>query len=232
MGQTVWKYTPPYDDIIGGPGNRILLKGTMEAGWFGEVKASDFITGDELARKVGLNAGVSQNSNISWLKFGYRDRVHYIPKGSFRHSISWKNINSVNCVYGDKVIKHNGRKYSVMLPRGMGEDIQPDPKIAFDYEEDRAALYNSMWNKLILPVHKNAPSSWEYPENVNSPTENWETNYNFYSSKGNKIWCQEYAIERGYILTRFINSVSFVNYNLTGFNNSDFGWLPVLKLIG
>ena len=67
MDQTVWKYTPPFDDVIGGPGNRILLKGTMDAGWFGEVKASDFITGDELAKLIGLTAGTSQYSDEPWL---------------------------------------------------------------------------------------------------------------------------------------------------------------------
>lgn len=30
---------PSFDDIIGAPGNRKLLAGNMQAGWFGEVPA-------------------------------------------------------------------------------------------------------------------------------------------------------------------------------------------------
>lgn len=50
MGENeiLWEF--PQDDKIGAPGNRALLAGNMEAGWFGEVPASDFITGDELAK--------------------------------------------------------------------------------------------------------------------------------------------------------------------------------------
>lgn len=231
MDQTVWKYTPPYDDVIGGPGNRKLLKGTMEAGWFGEVPASDFITGDELARMIGLTAGVSQNSTNPWFKFGYRNNVFYIPKGSFRHSISWKNIKSVNCVYGDKIIEYGGRKYSVMLPRGVGEDAQPDPRIAVDYEDHPSVLHNSMWNKLILPAHKNAPNNWKKPENVNSPTQNWGTYFNFSDFNGYDIWCQENVIEKGYLLTRSTKYPSFAKFNLSGRSDDSYGWLPVLKLI-
>lgn len=117
MDQTVWKYTPPYDDVIGGPGNRKLLKGTMEAGWFGEVKASEFITGDELARLIGLTAGTSQYSNEPWLKFAYENDVYLIAKKPFRYGLSHDQLNAVKAVYGDltKVIK--GKKYAIMLDR-------------------------------------------------------------------------------------------------------------------
>lgn len=239
MDQTVWKYTPPYDDVIGGPGDRKLLKGTMEAGWFGEVPANEFITGDELAKLIGLTAGTSQYSNGQWFKFAYEGGVLYIPKRSFRYGLSHDDINAVNAVYGDRVETIRGKNYAIMLPRGTGEDVQPDPKkVISGY--NGAVNHNSMWNKLMLPIHKNAPSNWAYKENVQSPTENWNIGYtdadlvtHYYNGYGSHIWCQETV--RGNISYRLYRAgyeVSFSNFNVSSISIPDFGWRPVLKLIG
>lgn len=236
MGQTVWKYTPPFDDVIGGPGNRKLLKGTMKAGWFGEVKASELITGDELARLIGLTAGTSQYSNEPWLKFAYKGDILFIAKKPFRHSISWEEIEKVNAIYGDRLINHKGLKFALMLPRAIGEDVQPNPKVVSNVYNE-AANYNSMWNKLMLPIHKNAPSNWRYKKNVNSPTENWNVGYTdadliveSRAGKGSNSWCQEkvgnlYAILRG--SGDISDSTKFYFSSRYPFC----GWRPVLKLI-
>lgn len=241
MDQTLWKYTPPYDDVIGGPGNRKLLKGTMEAGWFGEVKASEFITGDELAKLIGLTAGISQYSNEPWLKFAYKNDILFIAKKPFRHTISWDNINSVNAVYGDRIETIDGKKYAIMLPRGIGEDVQPDPKRMISNYEG-SLNHNSMWNRLMLPIHQKAPSNWAYKDNVKSPTENWNVGYtdadlvvHYRNGNGSRSWCQEMVNEekeRSNRLYRGYYGVSSSGYS--SFRSAGFlrGWRPVLKLIG
>lgn len=235
--RVLWEF--PQDDKIGAPGNRTLLAGIMDAGWFGEVPASDFITGDELAKVVGLTTGVSQHSNEPWLKFAYKGEVHLVAKKPLRHSINWFAINSVNCVYGDRVIEIKGKKYAVMLMRGIGEDVQPDPRVMISEFKGRVD-HNSMWNKLMLPIHKNAPSSWAHPDNVKSPTENWNvgytdsdllTHYNY--GNGTYAWCQEKVVsEKSYIVIRGHIGVSYSTNRF--FDNSTVlhGWRPVLKLVG
>lgn len=236
MEQTVWKYTPPYDDLIGGPGNRILLKGTMEAGWFGEVKASELFTGDKLAALIGLTDGTSQYSNESWLKFAYEGDVLFIAKKPFRYNLFWNSINKANAVYGDRIIRKNNRKYAIMLPRGTGKDIQTDPKKGINGYAG-TVNHNSMWNVLMLPIHQKAPSEWVFPNNVKSPTENWNVGYtdadlitSYKNGNGSNCWCQE-TVSNGHLI-RGGNGVSD-SYKYESYRfSTDIGWRPVLKLIG
>jgi hypothetical protein len=227
---------PSINDIIGAPGNRRLLAGNMQAGWFGEVPASDFITGDELARMIGLTAGRSQYSNEPWLKFAYKGSVLLVSKKPIRYDISWNNINAANCVYGDKTIDIKVRKYKVMLMRGIGEDVQPNPK-TLNKAFDGAAYHNSMWNKLMLPIHQKAPSSWSYPSNVKSPTENWNVGYTDADLCTNKVngsysWCQETVFNDSSRISRGGNGVSKSYSEKMYFSNEYCGWRPCLQLIG
>ena len=238
MDETAWKYTPPYDDVIGGPGSRKLLKGTMDAGWFGEVKASNFITGDDLAKLIGLAAGTSQYSNEPWLKFAYENDIYFIAKKPFRHSVSWNDINRVNAVYGDRTETIRGKKFAVMLPRGTSKGSQPDPKMISN-EASGWANHNSMWNRLMLPIHKNAPSNWSNPDNVKSPTENWNVGYtdadlitHYSNGNGSYNWCQETVYESSSRLYRGNDGVSGSGGYYSSNTKSRFGWRPVLKLIG
>ena len=229
---------PSFDDVIGAPGNRKLLAGNMQAGWFGEVPSSDFITGDALAKLVGITSGISQYSNEPWLKFAYKGDVYLVVKKPIRYQITWIDINAANCVYGDKTIDINGKTYQVMLMRGIGEDVQPNPKTLY-LAYDGAACHNSMWNKLMLPIHQKAPSSWAYKNNVKSPTENWNVGYtdadlitNSSNGNGSFCWCQEVIYQSQYRSMRGSRGVSFATASHLGDIGIDYGWRPALKLIG
>lgn len=238
MGENeiLWEF--PQDDKIGAPGNRTLLAGNMDAGWFGEVPSSDFITGDELAKVVGLTAGVSQYSDEPWLKFAYKKEVCLVAKKPFRHSISWNDINTVNAVYGDRVIRIKGKKYAVMLMRGIDENRQPDPRSVFAVTEG-SVNHNSMWNRLMLPIHKNAPSYWNNSDNVKSPTENWNVGYSnadllvqYTFGKGACSICQESVSDSRRVLERGLFRVFDSYWTYKESNGSNEGWRPVLKIIG
>lgn len=229
---------PSFDDVIGAPGNRRLLAGNMQAGWFGEVPASDFITGDELALKVGISAGTSQYSSEPWLKFAYKGNVYLVAKKPFRHTISWDQINAANCVYGDKILNIKNKDYKIMLMRGISEDVQPDPKKIIG-EYGGAVNHNSMWNKLMIPIHQKAPSSWAYPSNVKSPTENWNVGYtdadlitHHNNGNGSYSWCQETTYGPSDRSVRGEYGVSCAYFVSFYHVSSDFGWRPCLKLIG
>lgn len=238
---------PGFDDVIGAPGSRRLLAGNMQAGWFGEVPASDFITGDALAKLVGITEGTSQYSNEPWLKFAYEGSVLLVTKKPIRYSINWNNINEANCVYGDRVVEITDKKYKVMLMRGIGADVQPDPKVNTKQPKHYIGkdCQNSMWNKLILPLHVNAPNKWQIPANVDSPTEDWKVGYtdedlgttNRNGIKGAYTLCQDYlGVEARYgfyeCAARALKSVEYFE-KIPHSNSLDYaGWRPCLKLIG
>lgn len=216
-----------------GPGPSKLIGGNLQAGFYGEVKASEFITGDELARIIGLTAGTSQNSNEPWLKFSYLGNTEFIAKKPLRYAIPWDNINAVNAVFGNKIIEINGLKYKVRLPKGKSEGKQNDSS---SYNRD--INKGSEWNKLMLPIHQKAPSNWENKYNVNSPTENWNVGYTdadlfTHRNKGNGTysWCQEYGESTSYRLIRGGVGASY-SYSTTPSGAYDrYGWRPVLELV-
>ena len=233
-GLTVTTKIAPFDDKIGAPGNRKLLKGTMEQGWFGEVPASDFITGDELAKLIGLTAGTSQYSNEQWLKFAYMGKVELVPKKPFRYGISYDQIKAVGCVDGSKIIEHKGKKYKVRLFKGKTEGKQNDSSAY-----NGTINHNSEWNKLMLPIHANAPSNWAHKGNVKSPTEDWGVDYtdadlltHYNHGNGSYNWCQEYGNSTSGRSMRGNGGVSYASYSRSSYSYSDSGWRPVVELVG
>lgn len=213
------------------PGPTKLVGGNLQAGFYGEVPAKDFITGDELARRIGLTAGTSQFSNEPWLKFSYLGKVEFVAKKVFSYKLSWNAINAVNAVFGNKTIDICGKTYKVRLMKGKTEGKQNDQRVS-----SGAINHGSEWNKLMLPIHKNAPSNWKYPDNVNSPTENWSVGYTDAdlltgsAENGSYSWCQEFSnsIER---LARGFLGVSYVGKCSPSFSIVYYGWRPVLELI-
>lgn len=234
LGQST-KISTQLDDKMRSPGNWKLLNGTMQQGWFGEVSANDFISGDELARKVGITAGTSQNSNCGWLKFAYMGKVEFVAKKTIRHSISWDNINAANAVTGQRTIDIGGKTYKIRLMKGKTEGKQNDSN-----SDNGHIIMGSEWNKLMLPIHQKAPSNWVCKFNVNSPTKNWNVGYTdndllttIDAGNGSLSWCQEYGKNTLRRLIRGGVDVSAADgsYRDPSEIGNYCGWRPVLELV-
>lgn len=219
------------------PGPTTLRGGNLQAGFYGECPTSEFITGDELARMIGLTAGKSQYSTEPWLKFSYLGKIEFVAKKPFRCAITWNDINAVNAVFGDRTIEIKGNTYKVRLMKGKTEGKQDDTS---EYKGD--ICKGSEWNKLMLPIHKNAPSSWKYRDNVNSPTENWDVGYANRDlttlsdwSYGSQSWCQEtFSSNFGqrYRLLRGLHTgIAYSNRGGSTDYGNNYGWRPVLELV-
>jgi hypothetical protein len=220
------------DDMSGSPGPINLVGGTMDAGYFGTVPSTEFIDGDSLASEIGLSTGVSQYSNTDWLKFAYKGKILFRPTKAIRHSISWDAINNVGCVFGERTHTINGLTFKVRLMKGA----LTNPSKTND--NDKGAI-GSEWNTLMLPIHESAPSDWAYPNNVNSPTEDWGidfTNQDLMThhdyGNGSYVWCQEtpevYTTQR---VIRGNNGVSYSSRVSSSGTVSHYGWVPVLELV-
>lgn len=216
------------------PGPSKLIGGNLQAGFYGEVPTSEFITGDELAKQLGITLGVSQNSNGGWLKFSYMGKTEFIAKKTFRYSISWDNISYQNAVTGQRTIKIGDHTYKIRLMKGRDEG---NPfYYTGPYSGD--GVKNSEWNRLMLPIHKNAPSNWVFEYNVNSPTENWNIGYtdkdlftHYTAGNGACTLCQEYGAIPQDRLYRGYSGVSDSNYVTKSDSGNYCGWRPVLELV-
>lgn len=219
-----------------GPGPSTLMKGNMQAGYFGEVAMSELITGDALADLIDLTAGVSQYSGTAgWLKFAYQGKIQYVAKKPLRYGLSWDEINAVNAVYGNKIIRIDDLDCKVRLMHGANQDPVSAP-----YGEIN---YYSEWNKLMLPILTYAETgSWTMPQCIESDLPYWgvdfsDTDLGVLFTPGSSSWCQEtYEHEwAGNIISERIYR-GFEGADCSGSNSPDndssyYGWRPVLELV-
>jgi hypothetical protein len=91
-------------DYTNSPGSKYLWAGDKQAGFFGIVPASDFITGTDLATQIGLTAGTAMESNTSWIKYIIDGKIRYVPLRPIKHSVTWDAIYNAGAVYGDGTI--------------------------------------------------------------------------------------------------------------------------------
>lgn len=213
------------------PNHNILFAGNSDAGFYGEVEAVDFIDMDEFKSKVGYSL-FSFNSNTNWLMFSLDGKKILTTKKPIGHSVSWSNLETRNLVFGNKTIEIGGKTYAVRLFRGAENNPSNNT------DEDRDAI-GSEWNRLMLPISAEAPNSFKYPK-FTGVTEDWGIGYSNADlgqgsgSLGYWNWCQETVGSDSSL--RVIRG----NYDglsvVTGLHSnnklSDYGWRPVLELIG
>lgn len=224
-----------------GPGPSRLIAGTMQAGFFGEVPASDLLNARDLTDALDLYGGNISNYNEPYLKFSYEGKIQFISKKNMRSNISWNHLSSADVVLG-KTISIDGLTYKVRLMSGSAKN--PSGSSGAD-------LHGSEWNKLMLPIHEQSiDKSWEYPSNVEWNIPVWNHNYgsgrdgmytdldlntlNGVDYPGSFSWVQEswagnpndYFIMRG-----GGNGVTYASSEIRNSTRVYAGWRPVLELI-
>lgn len=219
------------DDISGSPGEKNLVVGTMEQGFFGEVPSSEFITGDALCSELGITEGTSKFINEPWLKFALDGKILFRPKKAIRSHISWEHINEKNCVYGDRIIEINGVKYKVRLMKGALTNPRDDSG------GDKGAK-GSEWNRLMLPIHIRAKDkSWKYPAYVEDNIPYWGIDYTDSdlrlsgSSNGRAVWCRERNEKSDIRVYRGEDGVSYSHGSIPSSTYSEYGFAPVLEVV-
>ncbi len=214
------------------PGPSELVAGTLEQGYYGEVSASEFINGNDLAVQIGLIAGTTFNSDAGWLKFALDYKTLYVAKRPFRRSISWDQINARGAVFGDTQVEINGKLYKVRLLKGRGDGLTTSISDGYDTQP----THNSEWNRLMYHV---SGLPFEYVQNTLASegiTEgDWaqfseaELLTNAGSGNGSNSFCQDTIgtnrCVRGY------NGVSYIRSTGRTSTSSILGWRPVLELV-
>ncbi len=218
--------------LRGGGDREPLLAGTYEQGYYGEVLASEFITGDQLATRIGLTAGTAFNSDAGWLKFSLENRTLYVAKRPFRRSIAWNDLDAIGAVFGTIQITINGKQYQVRLLKGRGDGLTTSIPYGFDTQP----THNSEWNRLLYHVSgKPFIDSRNTLESEGITEGDWAqfseaellTNYTY--GNGSYSWCQDGTGTLRCV--RGSDGVSFINSIHRASTGATYGWRPVLELV-
>lgn len=90
-----------------GPGNKELLAGTLQAGYFGEISASELFQGSEVDVASGLTTGTLSSPLVTWLKFAYKGKFLFVAMKQIRTNLAWMDLYNAGLVYGER----GGGKY-------------------------------------------------------------------------------------------------------------------------
>ena len=162
-GGFVAKYLPN-----SGPGNKTLLAGDEQLGFFGEVASAQLIDSGELELWLGISGGtVVTATGLVWLKFIRKGKVIYYAKTHVRSALPWNTLYLAGAVYGErgpgynsganpptdqlktKVIQEGDREWMVKarLPRGYNTDPFVGPGTSHP-----EAVIGSEWEDLMNRV--------------------------------------------------------------------------------
>lgn len=172
-----------------GPGPKTLVGGSYFFGYFGEVPASELITGQSLVTTTTVTEGSVSAQPTVWLKFIIDGRVVYIAKQPIVSAISWIHLKNKNLVDGSKILTIGSEQYSIRLMRGA-----PAMSITITgTNDDLEITHGSEWNKLIYRVVNKPGLSSE-----GIPFGEWAQFSDDALGIGNNprqsTWCQESAI--------------------------------------
>lgn len=99
-------------DYTNAPGNKVLVAGTRENGFYGFVQPQEFgkiesnpeaqqdVSATNLALAIGLSGGTAINQDTAWMKFSRKGEIYLVPVKPLRHSVTWNAIYNQGAVYG------------------------------------------------------------------------------------------------------------------------------------
>ena len=237
-------------ELLPPPGTTDLVGGDLQAGFYGEVSSEELISGDELAAQLDLSAGVSQNSDVPWLKFSYNNTIQYTPLKPIRHTISWNDLNNAGLVFGDKTIDIDGNTYKVRLFKGTRF---PESNLLLEHgEKNTPDMYHgSEWNRLMAPIHDGAtvdggwrqqqlaqylgesdvPGQWYGPSNPSGYSDADFGTTIRYPALGSSQWAQETIFKSTHRITLGSSHVINPFADISSEVQSAYGWRPVLELV-
>lgn len=200
--------------------------------YLGEVLASDFVTGSELATLLGFSNGIAKDDSAGWLKFKSQEGMTFlVAKKTLRYRLSWNQLEAALIVYGNKLVNIRGNTYKIRLMKGAEAD--PTAWLTTDTQENPPIAKPSEWNRFIHRVAVGNPTGAASFANFALTDLSIAV-----SGTGGMTLCQETL---GQTTTQ---SIARGNANLAQFNyvnKSDgtvattqdhYGWRPVLELVG
>ncbi len=205
-----------------------LIAGNLDCGYCGSVLGAEMgtfdngpaegqnVTASSLALATGVSEGIAFNHDIIWHKFIRDSEVILVAQKPIRHSVSWTELASNNCVFGGKVVSIGGVKYRVTLLRGLSAEC-------VNYTSNNG----SEWNDLLIPLTDGRFANLTL------------TDLGVKSGNGYYSWCQDTTIGATtvgdslriglYRSRRGGGSVTGADDTHASVANKNFGWRPALR---
>lgn len=212
-----------------------LLAGTYEHGYYGEIPATEFITGNDLATNLNLTLGTAFNSDAGWLKFSLDYKTLYVAKRPFRYNMSSGALAATGVTNGSKTIIVKDKLYIVRLLRGLKV---PTPSGSVSTGSDTPDTYGSEWNRLMYHISASPNNGAMTSEGITSGDWAQLTNDDLgimTTPGGARSICMD-TIQNGNYVYRGVVSASVAN--LSNFAAASlattaaaYGWRPCLELI-
>lgn len=193
-----------------------------------ELSNEQFISYSELSTLAGVNVGVLHNEGQGWLRFYYEGKELIVSKKSIRHSITWDQIHSRGCAFGESTITVLGNKYKVRLLKGA--DHNPTQIVSPGYGYHIEGSHESEWNRLFYPLVKDDSN---IPPEIRNPIAPYSNrDLGVYSEYGSFSWCQEtHQDNTTWRVLRGSSGVSYLQRIDSSNVHTNFGWRPCLELI-
>lgn len=227
-----------------GPGPQILEYGDTQAGFFGEVSATELFSTSALREQVGLSTiGTVVIEYPIWLKFIYKGKFLFIPKSPLSYGYSWSMLYEKGLVYGVddvgptelfshleqtnqlRVVIKDGYRFKVRLIEADPEN----PSTTYTSTATRADYdKESEWNTLFYRIVRETPEEVLGPKWADYPTSEIVTS--LYSlSKTHAAQNAESYVNVSLGANNAINYKRIVNLDTV---SASHGWRPVLELAG
>lgn len=202
----------------------------------GEVSPAALISGADLATQMGLTVGTPHNGSSGWLKFFDKtdNKIKYIAKKSFRHSLTRNQLSSVNLITGNREIVIGGKTYKVRLVKGAGSNPSQN-----NAGNDAAGSHGSEWNRLMYHVCNGVAADVFTSEGGNKDWAEYtdvDLGLGPTVAQGSFTMCQEthgananFVVCRGY--GGAAGSVTYFGYTAFTDTAARMGWRPLLELV-
>lgn len=225
-----------------GPGIQLLTKGSLEAGFFGEVSSAELFSTTQLSQEVGFLGGTTVEEYPVWLKFAYRGKFLFIPKVPIKSFVYWAMLYNAGLVYGTNdngpleasipekgvnqfklAIKGNHR-FVVRLMRSFDRD----PSLYNAGFTDADFVGTSEWNTLMYRISNQltgAQVGAKWAEYTSEALGLYE------SAVAVQTLCQEHSANLAYSISRGGATPQYGTVSNKNTGNDRMRWRPVLELL-
>lgn len=209
-----------------GPGPDKLVAGDISQGFYGILRATEFMTGPELRQRSGhtLPAANDGSLNQRWAKVALNGKTLFVPLGNLFGDASWRSLYRQGLVYGVdsdgpsravevagrgvnqlRLVEKNGHRYKIRLLKGLPEGGNPDSLKSGNWGGATPGLNGSEFNDVMVRLGFNVYCSGNTGLTPNAVATN--------SVISSATLCQEIAAGSNEVVSRSLNWARFQRIN-------------------
>lgn len=160
-----------------GPGNKYLMAGDENIGYFGEVSSSALITHAALKTHLGLSTG-TVGPDVGWFKFFHKGLVKFVAKKACFSNLTWDALYAAGGVYGTNdngvfpattpknqykpFLVPDGEKICTLVPRLISGALNDPTGLSAAEITDYGSELSDLLYRIVSGSHANAGAFAQY----------------------------------------------------------------------